>query len=297
MTFTAAQIKTGRRWAYVTMLAMLALSVAGNLAHTYHINPDPSARALTYAVMWPLMVWAGVELFVRLPWQAILTHRLVRWVGILLVAAIAALVSYRHLRGLLLADGEEWTVYTFGPLAVDGLMLMSTLGLLLTRSLKGWDEDGQAEAPNLEQDLVESSRKLVALIHEQEREIEALTSQLPAVPASREVEMHSITTGNGKTETYSLADLLPVPVSPAPAIPGLALGPVQPLPGWTPPVPVTDKPARKSRKTWDEGKAREMLLAGSTKAEVATAVGVDAKTIQRLRGRMIAAGELQGVTA
>jgi hypothetical protein len=125
--------RSGRRWAYATMLAMLTLSIAGNVAHTQHIDADPGVRALTYAVMWPLMVWAGVELFVRVPWRNLLTHRLVRWVGILLVSSIAALVSYRHLRGLLLADGEEWTVYTFGPLAVDGLMLMSTLALLLTR--------------------------------------------------------------------------------------------------------------------------------------------------------------------
>jgi hypothetical protein len=59
----------------------------------------------------------------------------VRWVGITLVASIAGLVSYRHLRGLLKADNEEWIVYTVGPLAIDGLMLMATLALLLTRKL------------------------------------------------------------------------------------------------------------------------------------------------------------------
>lgn len=125
----------GRFIAYVTMIAMLVLSIAGNIAHTFHLNPNPGGRELVYAIMWPVMVWLGVEMFVRVPWRDVLTHKLVRWVGILLVAAIAALVSYRHLRGLLLADGEEWTVYTFGPLAVDGLMLMATLALLLTRKV------------------------------------------------------------------------------------------------------------------------------------------------------------------
>jgi uncharacterized protein DUF2637 len=297
MTFTAKQIRTGRRWAYITMLAMLALSVAGNLAHTYHINPDPSVRALVYAIMWPLMVWAGVELFVRLPWQAVLTHRLVRWVGILLVAAIAALVSYRHLRGLLVADGEEWTVYTFGPLAVDGLMLMSTLGLLLTRSLKGTDE-----TPDLQQDLVESSRKLVARIGELERELDArdALAQIHArptvdpesdsypqdIPASQEVQ--EIYHGPEMT----LADVLPAPVSPAPAIPGLSLGPVQKLEGWTPPQPLTAAPRRTRATKWDEAKARELLLAGGTKASVSAELNVSPKTIQRLRARMVEAGEL-----
>jgi len=118
------------------MLAMLGLSIAGNVAHTAHINTDPSARQYVYAIMWPVMVWLGVEMFVRVPWQpGKAAHWLVRWVGITLVAFIAGLVSYRHLRGLLIADGEDSIVYNVGPLAVDGLMLMATLALLLTRKL------------------------------------------------------------------------------------------------------------------------------------------------------------------
>jgi hypothetical protein len=128
-------MRNGRGWAYATMLIMLALSVAGNIAHTYHLDATPSVRTVVYGIAWPLMVWAGVELFVRVPWQDKISHKLVRWVGILLVASIAALVSYRHLRGLLVADGEEAIVHNMGPLAIDGLMLMSTLALLLTRKV------------------------------------------------------------------------------------------------------------------------------------------------------------------
>lgn len=127
--------RSGRGWAYFTMLAMLAVSVAGNISHTLHINPDPSMRQLVYAVFWPFGVWLAVEMFVRVQWQDTITHLLVRWAGMMLPASIAALVSYRHLRGLLKADSEEWIVYTFGPLAIDGLMLMATLALLLTRKL------------------------------------------------------------------------------------------------------------------------------------------------------------------
>lgn len=147
------QTRSGRGWAYFTMLLMLALSVAGNVAHTKHINPDPSIRQLVYAVAWPLMVWLGVELFVRVQWRDQLTDKLVRWVGITLVSSIAALVSYRHLRGLLIADNEEWTVYTFGPLAVDGLMLMATLALLLTRRLPAAAPAGRPESVDVEEIL------------------------------------------------------------------------------------------------------------------------------------------------
>jgi hypothetical protein len=48
------------------------------------------------------------------------------------VAFVAALVSYRHLSGLLAFYGEEPVVCVLGPLAVDGLMVMATGAILAT---------------------------------------------------------------------------------------------------------------------------------------------------------------------
>jgi hypothetical protein len=48
------------------------------------------------------------------------------------VAFVAALVSYRHLSGLLAYYGEEPVVCVLGPLAVDGLMVMATGAILAT---------------------------------------------------------------------------------------------------------------------------------------------------------------------
>ena len=48
------------------------------------------------------------------------------------VAFVAALVSYRHLSGLLAFYGEEPIVCVLGPLAVDGLMVMATGAILAT---------------------------------------------------------------------------------------------------------------------------------------------------------------------
>lgn len=271
-TQTKAQAaRVGRRFAYITMIGMLALSLAGNVAHVVHLDPSPSVLSVIRAMVWPIGVWLAVELFVRIPWEAIITHLLVRWAGLLLVAFIAALVSYRHLRGLMIADGEEAIVYNLGPIAIDGLMLMATLALLLTRPKL--IDDG----PDLEQDLVESSRKLVARVYELERELEAR----PAVPASQEVQQHE--------RTLSLAEVLPRPVSPAPVIPGLQLGEPQPLPGWTDP---NAPKARRTRRAWNEAKARELILEGRSKAEVAETVGVHVNTIKALRKRMTDAGEL-----
>jgi len=295
VNLTAEQIKAGRRWAYLTMLVMLALSIAGNLAHTNYINPDPTVRMLVYAIMWPLLVWAGVELFVRIPWPHTLVAQLIRWGGVTVPAGIAGLVSYRHLRGLLKADGEDSIVYTFGPLAVDGLMLMSTLGLLLTRAVADKAENIApitrddsmflARIKGLEQQL-QARDTFTAVGATTDGATKAPSIEAPAVPASPEVREHE--------QTLKLAEVLPQPVSAPPAIPGLDLGKPQPLPGWTAPSTVTApvKKPRAARKAWDEARARELTLGGKTKAEVAAEVGVDAKTIQRLRARMIEAGEL-----
>jgi hypothetical protein len=279
VNFTAEQIRTGRRWAYTVMLAMLGLSIAGNISHTLHVNPDPSIRSLVYAVSWPVMVWAGVELFVRIPWQSVLTHRLIRWVGILLVSSIAALVSYNHLSGLLEADKEDWVVYSIGPLAIDGLMLMATLGLLLTRPLVAKAEELPAPAvAHLEASVTQANETITRLLAELDRAQQTTVAELAPAPVAQSADSQML-----------LADLLPVPVSPAtPAVPMTTYGPVLPLEGWKAPTTKT----RTRATAWDEELARKLLAEGKSKADVAEAVGVAPKTIQRLRARMVAAGEL-----
>jgi hypothetical protein len=54
-----------------------------------------------------------------------------RW-GIVPVALVAAVVSYRHMAGLLASYGEDAVTVTVGPIAVDGLMLLATGALLAT---------------------------------------------------------------------------------------------------------------------------------------------------------------------
>src|SRR5690606_65095 len=48
------------------------------------------------------------------------------------VASVAAVVSYRHLSGLLSHYGEDPLTVAIGPLAVDGLMVVATGALLAT---------------------------------------------------------------------------------------------------------------------------------------------------------------------
>jgi hypothetical protein len=52
------------------------------------------------------------------------------------VALVAAFVSYRHLSGLLEHWSEDGATVAFGPLAVDGLMVMATGALIAIGSAR-----------------------------------------------------------------------------------------------------------------------------------------------------------------
>jgi hypothetical protein len=83
-------------------------------------------------VFWPVALFVATEILTRVAWPSGHRWQLVKWLGMLPVAAVAALVSYRHLSGLLGYYGEESVVCVLGPLAVDGLMVMATGAILAT---------------------------------------------------------------------------------------------------------------------------------------------------------------------
>lgn len=128
-----ARIKQpGRGWAYAGAIGGGAVSIAANIAHSF-LPPDgaplgwrPEIGAVVGAVVWPVFLFIAVEIFVRNIWPKGWSWVLLRWVGLLPVAGVAAFVSYRHLSGLLAHYGEEPIICIIGPLAVDGLMIMST---------------------------------------------------------------------------------------------------------------------------------------------------------------------------
>jgi hypothetical protein len=132
-----ARIKQpGRGWAYIGAISGGAVSIAANVAHSFLPPEDaplgwrPEIGAVVGAVVWPVFTLIGVEIFARVPWPKGWSWVLVRWVGLLPVAGVAAAVSYRHLSSLLAHYGEEPIICIIGPLAVDGLMLMATAALL-----------------------------------------------------------------------------------------------------------------------------------------------------------------------
>jgi hypothetical protein len=133
-----ASATSGRRWAYTGAILGGVASIAANVAHSF-IPPEaasqdwtPEAGAVVGAIVWPVFLFVAVEIFARVLWPHGRPWKLLRWAGILPVAAVAALVSYRHLSGLLHHYGEEPIVTVLGPLAVDGLMVMATGALIAT---------------------------------------------------------------------------------------------------------------------------------------------------------------------
>ncbi|MEV0842218.1 hypothetical protein AB0I55_22100 [Actinocatenispora sera] len=128
----------GRGWAYIGALLGGAVSVAANIAHSY-IPPvhaatgwSPDTGAVIGSVFWPVALFVAVEILTRIPWPAGKGWTMLRFGGLLPVALVAAVVSYRHLSGLLDHYSEDTLTVTIGPLAVDGLMIMATGALLAT---------------------------------------------------------------------------------------------------------------------------------------------------------------------
>src|SRR3954466_986761 len=146
---------SSRAWPYAGLILGGGVSVAANIAHSYVPPPaaapgwTPSPGAVLLAAFWPAAVFVAVEIMARVSWTTGRRWLLVRWGGLAPVALVAAVVSYRHLAGLLGYYGEDPVTVAIGPLAVDGLMIVST-GALLAMSphtITTVDLDQQPVAP------------------------------------------------------------------------------------------------------------------------------------------------------
>jgi hypothetical protein len=133
----------GKSWAYAGAIVGGAVSVAANVAHSFRppkgspANWSPQLGAVALAAFWPMALLLAVEVMVRVDWPRARRWTAVRFGGVTPVAIVAAIVSYRHLSGLLDWYGEDGVTVALGPLAVDGLMVVSTGALLALASRIG----------------------------------------------------------------------------------------------------------------------------------------------------------------
>lgn len=128
----------GRAWGYLGVVLGGLVSVGANIAHSYlapagaSMSWRPPAGAVIGAEFWPIALFVALEILARTSWPSRKRWIVVRFLGLVPVAVVAAVVSYEHLSGLLAHYGEDQLTVRFGPLAVDGLMIMSSAAVMAT---------------------------------------------------------------------------------------------------------------------------------------------------------------------
>ena len=133
-----AEPKAQCAWGYAGAILGGLVSIAANTAHSFVAPPGAPARwhpptgAVIGAVFWPIALFIAIEILARTAWPSGKRWTAVRFVGLLPVALVAAVVSYNHLSGLLGHYGEDRLTVVIGPLAVDGLMVMSSAAVMAT---------------------------------------------------------------------------------------------------------------------------------------------------------------------
>ncbi|WP_175482760.1 DUF2637 domain-containing protein [Actinokineospora iranica] len=112
------------------------MSIAANVLHTWlpatsqPADWSPGLAPQIGAAVWPIGLLLSVEVLSRVPWPSGFQWTLARFGGTGAVALGSAVISYGHLRDLLLAWHYGPLAAAVGPLVLDGLMVISGFALL-----------------------------------------------------------------------------------------------------------------------------------------------------------------------
>jgi hypothetical protein len=192
--------------ATAVLVAGVLASLAGNLQAINLDNARPGVGAYVSAVIWPLWLFGTVELLLHTPWLSNWRDRLTKAAAMLLVASVAAWVSYWHLANVLSHYGYDVASRYAGPLAIDAAMVLAALALNRVGQARRRVQDMPRM---LDKPRPMSSRDLSNL------KITLDNSQgkfTPTGPATGEDIFARL------TRDWAVANpVLPVPVSPAPA--------------------------------------------------------------------------------
>lgn len=99
-------------------------------------NWSPSLVAQVGAAVWPIALLIAVEVLSRVQWPTGGLWRFARYGGVGLVAAGSGVISYGHIRQVLMTWGYSGLGAGVGPLVIDGLMVVSGFALLAKGSSK-----------------------------------------------------------------------------------------------------------------------------------------------------------------
>jgi DNA-binding transcriptional ArsR family regulator len=123
----------GRPAAWAGIVLGGCASVAANLAHALYVQPNPSPVTIISALLWPLFTLLGFEVIIRPPWPVTGWRSILWWLfrlAAVTVGVVAVVTSYEHMSGLLRYAEDNAFAVTFGPVAIDGLMVTSAAALL-----------------------------------------------------------------------------------------------------------------------------------------------------------------------
>ncbi|MCH7229607.1 DUF2637 domain-containing protein [Glycomyces sp. L485] len=128
----AAQPRGAAATAWLALALGVGASVGANILHTVLVigNGGGSVPQVAGAAFWPIALVVAIEVMARVRWPASIGYSLIRFAGVGAVAVVAAVVSYKHMAGLLAYWGEDVLSAHLGPIAVDGLVTVGALALL-----------------------------------------------------------------------------------------------------------------------------------------------------------------------
>ncbi len=120
---------TGRLVPWVAFITGAAVSIGANVLHATSGGAAVDAGQIVAAAWAPIALLLVAEMVTRTRQNGAWWIVALRWLGTAVVAAVAAIVSYGHMRDLLLSYGESALVAYLLPLSVDGLILVASIAL------------------------------------------------------------------------------------------------------------------------------------------------------------------------
>jgi hypothetical protein len=130
----------GRGFAVTGFVLGISASIASNVFHSYLTSTGSTLTlvgSLVISAFWPLALYICLECMARVAWPPGVWFWLARYLGLSIVAGIAAYVSWQHMHGLLKIFKEETIITYIGPGAVDGLMLLCSAALIALNTSPG----------------------------------------------------------------------------------------------------------------------------------------------------------------
>jgi hypothetical protein len=118
--------------AWLALVLGVGASVGANILHTVLVvgGGNGNVPQVIGAAFWPVALVVAIEVMARVRWPRSVGYALIRFAGVGAVAGVAAVVSYKHMAGLLTYWGEDALSAHLGPIAVDGLVTVGALALL-----------------------------------------------------------------------------------------------------------------------------------------------------------------------